>query len=234
MSGGLTEHRFTSAEAATEALAAAIIERLRAALAERGAASLVVSGGKSPVPLFARLRIADLDWSKVWITLADERWVDPSSPDSNQHLLREHLLRDAAAAARFVPLKSPFAQVTDGLAASTAALAAVPRPFDVVVLGMGEDGHTASLFPGAEGLAAALALDNPAPLAAITPLTAPHPRITLTLAALLDARCLMLPLSGAAKLAVYQQARGTPDTQQWPISVVLSQLQTPVEVWLSA
>jgi len=234
MSGGLTEHRFTSAEAATEALAAAIIERLRAALAERGAASLVVSGGKSPVPLFALLRVAALDWSKVWITLADERWVDPSSPDSNEHLLREHLLRDAAASARFVPLKSPFAQVTEGLAASTAALAAVPRPFDVVVLGMGEDGHTASLFPGAEGLAAALALDNPAPLAAITPLTAPHPRITLTLAALLDARCLMLPLSGATKLAVYQQARETPDAQQWPISAVLSQPQTPVEVWLSA
>ncbi|WP_439638722.1 6-phosphogluconolactonase [Nevskia sp.] len=234
MSGGLTEHRFTSAEAATEALAAAIIERLRAALAERGAASLVVSGGKSPVPLFARLRIADLDWSKVWITLADERWVDATSPDSNQRLLREHLLRDAAAAARFVPLKSPFAQLTDGLAASTAALAAVPRPFDVVVLGMGEDGHTASLFPGASGLAAALALDNPAPLAAITPLTAPHPRITLTLTALLDARCLMLPLSGATKLAVYQQARETPDAQQWPISAVLSQPQTPIEVWLSA
>ena len=233
MSGTLTEHHFTSAEAATEALADAIIARLRTAIAERGAASLIVSGGKSPVPLFARLRVAGLDWSKVWITLADERWVAPTSPDSNERLLREHLLVDAAAAARFVPLKSAFDRVADGLAASALALAAMPRPFDVVVLGMGEDGHTASLFPGAEGLAAALALDNPAPLAAITPLTAPHPRITLTLAALLDSRCVMLPLSGAAKNSVYLQLRAMPDALRWPVSAVLTQQQTPVEVWLT-
>ena len=234
MSGTLTEHHFTSATAATEALADAIIVRLRTAIAERGVASLIVSGGKSPVPLFARLRVAALDWSKVWITLADERWVAPSSPDSNERLLREHLLVDGAAAARFVPLKSASESVADGLADAAAALAAIPRPFDVVVLGMGEDGHTASLFPGADGLAAALAPDNPAPLAAITPLTAPHPRITLTVAALLDARSLMLPLSGATKLAVYRQARATPDPLRWPISAVLTQQRTPVEAWLTA
>ncbi len=233
MSSLLTEHHFTSAESATEALAEAILARLSAAIAERGEASLIVSGGKSPVPLFARLRVADLDWSKVWITLADERWVAPSSPDSNERLLREHLLIEGAAAARFVPLKSAFDLVADGLAASAAALAAIPRPFDVVVLGMGEDGHTASLFPGAEGLAAALALDNPAPLAAITPLTAAHPRITLTLAALLDSRCVMLPLSGAAKNTVYLQLRAMPDALRWPVSAVLTQQKTPVEVWLS-
>ena len=82
MSSLLTEHHFTSGEAATEALAEAIIERLSTAIAERGVASLIVSGGKSPVPLFALLRLAALDWSKVWITLADERWVAPSSPCS--------------------------------------------------------------------------------------------------------------------------------------------------------
>lgn len=233
MSGTLTEHHFTSATAATEALADAIIARLRTAIAERGVASLIVSGGKSPVPLFARLRVAALDWSKVWISLADERWVTPTSPDSNERLLREHLLVDAAAAAHFVPLKSAFDGVADGLTASALALAAIPRPFDVVVLGMGEDGHTASLFPGAEGLAAALALDNPAPLAAITPLTAPHARITLTLAALLDSRCVMLPLSGASKNAVYLQLRAMPDALRWPVSAVLTQQQTPVEVWLT-
>ncbi|MBA4286172.1 MAG: 6-phosphogluconolactonase [Xanthomonadaceae bacterium] len=233
MSGGLTEHRFTSNEAATAALAEAILGRLSAAIAERGVASLIVSGGKSPVPLFARLRVAALDWSKVWITLADERWVEPTSPDSNERLLLEHLLRDAAAAARFVPLKSASGQVADGLVASSAALAAIPRPFDVVVLGMGEDGHTASLFPGTEGLAAALAPDNPAALAAITPLTAPHPRITLTLAALLDARCVMLPLAGATKLAVYRRARVEPDPLAWPISAVLTQTRTAVEIWLA-
>lgn len=233
MRTSLAEHRHDSAAAATAALADAITDRLRTALTARGAASLVVSGGKSPVPLFARLRTIPLDWSRVWITLADERWVTPTSPDSNERLLREHLLRDAAADTRFVPLKSAFDTAAAGLSAAAAALAAMPRPFDVVVLGMGEDGHTASLFPGAEGLAAALALDGTARLAAITPPAAAHPRITLTLAALLDARCLMLALSGAAKRAVYEQARAAPDALRWPVSAVLAQTRVPVEVWLS-
>lgn len=230
----LTEHRCPTPEAASDALAVAIVERLRTALAERGSASLVVSGGKSPIPLFERLRIAALDWSRVWITLADERWVAADHPDSNEQLLRTHLLRDAAAHARWVPLKSVHATPADALADRTAALAAIPRPFDVVVLGMGEDGHTASLFPGADGLAEAMDLTGSAVLAAITPPAhAPHPRITLTLAALLDARVVMLAIAGAAKRAVYEQARDAPDAMQWPVSGVLAAAATTIEVWIA-
>jgi 6-phosphogluconolactonase len=228
----LTEHQHDDPAASTAALADAIVGRLHTALAERGEASLVVSGGKSPIPLFERLRVAELDWSKVWITLADERWVDPEHPDSNEHLLRTHLLRDAASKARFVPLKSGHATLAEALADRSAALAAIPRPFDVVVLGMGEDGHTASLFPGAAGLAAAMDPTGSAVLAAVEPPAhAPHPRITLTLAALLDARVVMLAIAGAAKRAIYEQARDAPDLMRWPVSAVLRQRKTDVEVW---
>lgn len=228
------EHQFDDAATLAETLAAMVATQLAEAVQQRGVASLVVSGGKSPIPFFAALRMLPLDWSRVWITLADERWVEPDSADSNERLLREHLLRDAAAAARFVPLKSAFASADDGLAASSAALADIPRPFDVVVLGMGEDGHTASLFPGASGLVAALAPGDPAGLlAAITPLTAAHRRITMRLATLLDSRCIHLPLGGDTKLAVYRRALAENDPLQWPIAAVLHQPDVPVNVWLS-
>jgi len=229
----LHEHRHPTAEAATAALARAIVERLRAALAERGAASLVVSGGRSPIPLFERLANTDLDWSRVWITLADERWVPVDHADSNQGLLRRHLLIGHAAAARFVALKSDHPTPAAALADRGSALAAIPRPFDVVVLGMGEDGHTASLFPGAAGLDAAMDPDGRAVLAAIDPPAyAPHPRITLTLAALLDSRAVMLAISGAAKQAIYEQARDQPDWRRWPVSAVLTATGPALALWL--
>ena len=229
----VTEHCHADAATSAQALATVIAGQLRAAIAERGHASLLVSGGRSPVPLFAALRVMPLDWSRVWISLADERWVEPTSADSNERLLRDHLLRDAAAAARFVALKSPFAIVEAGIGASAAALAAIPRPFDVLVLGMGEDGHTASLFPGSADLAAALALDDPAPLAAITPLTAPHARISLRLPTLLDCRAIHLPIAGPGKQAVYRQALHCTDPARLPIAFVLQQDRVPVGVWLA-
>jgi 6-phosphogluconolactonase len=227
------ERHFSSTEDSAQALAMAIADLLRAGIAARGAASLVVSGGKSPVPFFAALRQQTLDWCKVWITLADERWVDPSAADSNERLLREHLLRDAAAAAQFVGLKSAFDTASAGIQASTDALAAIPRPFDAVVLGLGEDGHTASLFPGAIGLEAALDASVAPALVAITPGAAPHARISMNLALLLEARHIFLPLSGAAKLAVYRAALTAPEPLRWPISAVLRQWQTPVEVFIA-
>jgi 6-phosphogluconolactonase len=229
----VTEHRHADAQVSAQALADTVAGQLRTAIDERGLASLVVSGGKSPIPFFASLRTRPLDWSRVWITLADERWVEPASADSNERLLREHLLQDAAAAARLVPLKSAFPTVEAGLATSTSALAAIPRPYDVVVLGMGEDGHTASLFPGSAGLPAAMALDDPALLAAITPTGAAHPRITMRLPTLLTARAIHLPLSGPAKLAVYRQARAVDDPMELPIACLLRQNRVAVEVWLS-
>ncbi|MGQ0501089.1 MAG: 6-phosphogluconolactonase [Panacagrimonas sp.] len=232
-SNGITEQRFADAADAAGQLAQDVANLLREGITDRGTASLVVSGGRSPIPFFHALRAQSLDWRKVWITLADERWVDAASADSNEHLVRKHLLVGNAAAARFVGLKTPAATPQAGLAQSAAALVQIPRPFDAVVLGMGDDGHTASLFPGAANLAEALSRVGRSPLAAIEPLTAPLARITLTLPTLLDARRVFLPIAGAAKLAVYARARQHHEPMTLPISAVLHQDRTPVTVLLS-
>lgn len=227
------ERQFSSPSEATATLTDAVSASLAAALAARERASLVVSGGRSPIGFFHCLRDADLDWSRVWITLADERWVPDEHPDSNAALVRQHLLQGPAAAAHFVPLWNGAAAPAAAIAERTAALAQLPQPFDIVVLGMGEDGHTASLFPGAPGLAAALDPAGAALLAAIDPPAAPHPRLSLTLRALLGCRHIHLPLAGASKRAVYARALAQRDPLQLPISAVLCQSDVPVTVYLT-
>lgn len=227
----ITEHK----GATPAAIAAHVADALRAAIAARGQASLAVSGGKSPIPLFEALREQDLDWSRVSIVLVDERIVPRDHAASNTALVARHLLQGKAAAARFVgffgELPTQFnAEVLDALVqGATERIADLPWPLDVAVLGMGEDAHTASLFPGAPGYARAIATD--APLAWVVPDTAPHARLSFTLHALLEARELLLSISGETKLAVYRRAAQKVDPAL-PISLVLNQTQTPVHVWI--
>ena len=228
----LSEHP----NATPQAIAAHIAAALRTAIAERGQASLAVSGGKSPIPLFEALREQDLDWTKVSVILVDERIVPRDHADSNTALVARHLLQDAAAAARFIPFfrELPAAlteQVLDALAAhANERIAHLPWPLDVAVLGMGEDAHTASLFPGAPGVTHAL--QSTERLAWVTPLTAPHARLTLTLPSLLAARELVLSIAGENKLAVYRRAAQKAD-EALPISLVIHQTKTLLSVWMN-
>lgn len=223
-------------QATPTALAQTIADELRAAIAERGEASLAVSGGRSPIVLFEQLRAQVLDWSRVKVTLVDERCVPHDHADSNTALVRQHLLQDAAAAASFVPLFDALpADLNDAVLPrlvndANQRLSALSFPLDVVVLGMGEDGHTASLFPAAPGLDNALA--SPGPIAWVRPATAPHARLTLTLPVLLMARHVHLPLSGEAKLTVYQAAsKGA--NPALPISLLLNSPACAVQVWIA-
>ena len=173
-----------SAAEQARGLAAEVAGRLRSALAEQGQALLVVSGGRSPVAFLEALSEEPLDWSRITLSLADERWVPESHADSNAGLVRRHLLRGEAAKARFIGLYQPAASLEEAAELADHHLHELPLPIDVLVLGMGDDGHTASLFPNSPGLDLAM---DPQGTRRCLPMWAPsvpHQRLTLPRAVL--------------------------------------------------
>ena len=223
---------YADAAGCARALAAAVADALREALRRRSTASLLVSGGRTPVPFFEALAQQELPWSKVVVSLVDDRWVPQDHADSNACLVREHLLHGPAAAARFVPLVDAGQAPEQHLAVAERNLSQLPRPYDVLVLGMGDDGHTASIFPGAPGAAEALDMGRPQRLVLVMPSTAPHRRISLTLRALLDSRLLLIHLTGPGKAAVIEAAAGSAPALH-PIAAVLQQDAVPVQLYYS-
>jgi len=222
---------FATPEILAETLADDVAKDLINAVNTHGTASLVVSGGNTPKPFFAALRRKDVPWSNIYITLADERWVDVSSEFSNEKLIRENLLTGGA---KFVGLKNAEATPQDGEKLTEQALNIIPLPFDVVVLGMGGDGHTASLFPGAKKLKKALNLKKKKLCMGIEPTNASHMRMTLTLTALLSSHKIILHITGNNKREVYEQALQEGNPEKLPISAILQQNQPPIEVYWSA
>jgi len=228
----VTTHSFTDGHAQAVALAERVAARLRAALIERGRAVLAVSGGSTPKEFFAHLAHEALDWANVQITLVDERWVPDSDERSNAKLVKSLLLQHAASAAQFVPLYTGAPTPEEGLATANARIDALSLPFDAVILGMGDDGHTASFFPGGDHLAAALDLDG---RARVLPMRAPgagEPRITLSLPTLLETRALYLLVSGEKKRDLLADVRlGLDAAQNYPVRAVLTQQRVPVAVY---
>jgi len=211
---------FPTTAALAEAAAWAIGRQLAEGIATRGRAGLVATGGRSPGPVYDRLReAAKLDWTRVVVTVSDERCVAADDAASNARLVRERLLRGLAARAHFLPLwPEP----------DPAALSAL-MPFDAVMLGMGEDGHVASLIPGDPNLAAAM---EPASERLTVPVAEglgdpPLPRVSLTLAALLSARAIFLLIAGEAKREVIARAKGGADL---PVRALIAQARVPVRV----
>jgi 6-phosphogluconolactonase len=189
--------------------------------------------------LFEALRVQPIDWSQVRVTLTDERCVPCTHPDSNASLVRQQLLQDCASVAQFVPLivqmHEPLPSPSELAQNASLALQAAGQ-VDVLVLGMGADGHTASLFPQAPNLTDALDPNNTQACVAIElphpPANAPFARVTQTLAQILRARHIVLPLSGADKLATLRLAQMGVNNA-YPISHVLHQTQTSVALWLN-
>ncbi len=230
----LQDHTAPDAQALAQALCGFVAERLRAALAERGQALLVVSGGSTPLFFFKALSGVELDWSKVSITLADERWLPPDHADSNERTVRAHLLQGPVAQARFVSLFSEAATPFEGQPTIEARLRTLPWPSDVTVLGMGPDGHTASLFPYSSDLVramddadASLCLAVSAPLLPNVPVT----RLTLSRRALLDTQVVVVHITGASKWALLQEACEPGPVAEWPVRMVLRQHDVPVHVF---
>lgn len=203
----MEEHLFETTAALDAALCDSVTGKLKAAIARRGQAVLVLSGGRTPLSLFALLSKVEIDWGKVIITLADERWVSTDHNDSNARALAENLLVGRASASTFVSLYCDQPSARKGVEVIAERLHFLDRPADIVLLGMGEDGHTASLFPGADQIDAALDPEGCAKVAAITPLAAPHERMTLTLPVLAATDCLIVHITGAKKRQLLEQIR---------------------------
>lgn len=226
-----TEHRFVDRALAAADMARRIAVLLEDAIAARGVATIALSGGRSPRPVLEALSQARLEWAKVIVTLVDERWVEPDHADSNERLIRETLLRGEAAKARFVGMKNDAADAYAGQPACEAAFAQLPWPIDIIALGMGEDGHTASLFPEAKELAEGLS--TKALTLAVTPPAAPHQRMSMSARAILSSRHIFLQISGAAKIAIYDRALAGGPVEELPIRLALNQQSVSVEVWIS-
>ncbi len=222
---------FADREQLVSALADRICFLLTEDIRQQGRAVMAVSGGSTPPPLFRELSAREVDWAAVTVTLVDERWVTPDDPASNEGLVRANLLRSRAAAARFVPLYSGGSAAGTGEGECERVLAGLGLPFTVVILGMGGDGHTASLFPGAAGLDRAVAMDSGRHCLALTPPGASCERMTLTLPVILASREIILHIHGDGKRKVYHQALANGPAEEMPIRYVLRQERTPVQVF---
>lgn len=213
-------HTYPDRELMMLRVAQRIASELRETLQGQGRATLSVPGGTTPGPVFDTLSGADLDWANVAVMLNDERWVPEGHPRSNTTLLRQRLLVDRAAAAQLVPLVADAPAPEDALDALSDGVRG-HLPISVLLLGMGADMHTASLFPGADNLAAALASDAP-PLMAMRADAAGEPRITLTAPVLRAALRIHVLITGDDKRAAIEAATKLPPDQA-PIACVLSQ-----------
>lgn len=221
---------FSSRPALDQALAQRVAEILQQAISERDKAVLVVSGGSTPIGFFQQLSKIALAWEKVVVTLADERWVDSHHQDSNEKLLRENLLINQASTAKFLPLKNRAVNALEGQPVCESSLSLLGQ-FDLVILGMGCDGHTASLFPEAANLAVGLSMSCSMQCIAVEPHSAPHQRISMTLPRLLNSRQIIVHITGHEKREILMQAASITDQKQLPVSAVIQQQQTPVTVY---
>jgi len=216
---------FATRQEASAALAAEICETLTEALTAHGRATLVASGGTSPRTFFHCLQRLPLSWERITVVPSDERVVPLQHPDRNEAMIRRELLQGAAAAARLRGLLPE-----SGSTAQLSQLAeTLPVFFDAVVLGMGADGHTASLFPGSPELEAALR--SPEPLALLNVPQLGAQRVSLTPSALLASRRIDLLFFGQDKRAVFEAAEAGDDPVQFPVRFMLQQHRVPVSAF---
>lgn len=215
-------------------LAAAIVDKLSTALALTGKASLAVSGGSTPYGLFEQLSQANIDWPAVDVTLVDERWVETDSDQSNEKMLRQRLIINQAADAHFSGMKSSATNVDQGVTDYNQQLATqIKQPFDVVILGMGPDGHTASWFPDATETPAALDPKGVTDTLATYPASQNIPRITLSFACVARAKSIFLHITGADKRQVLETGLASAREQEkdLPIHQALCQFEQVVDIY---
>jgi 6-phosphogluconolactonase len=225
-----TMNEFTSRENLDTALATKVAAELTQAIAAKGKASIAVSGGSTPKGFFKALSQFDLAWDKVTVTLADERWVEFENDASNTRLVHENLLQNNAEQATFFHLKR--GELTeDTLAELNEDAKGSLLPLDVLILGMGEDGHTASLFPCSDQIEQGLDTANQDALMKVVPKTAPNDRITFTFSQLIKSKNVVLHVCGDNKKVVLDKANASNDFFEMPIRAFLQNKTVETQVY---
>jgi 6-phosphogluconolactonase len=219
-----------SAESLDIDLSLRIGQLLTQSISENGCASIAVSGGRSPIGLFEELSKINLDWSKVELTLVDERWVDAKNENSNELVVRKHLIQNQATQVKFFPIKNSAKNSKEEQVLHEQVLQKIKLPFDVIILGMGEDGHTASLFPCCKELTQAMDPNNQQKCIVTKPKNAPYERISLTFSTISKAKNLILHIRGSSKLQTFELAMTLKDANKMPIYAFMEQ---PLEIYWS-
>jgi 6-phosphogluconolactonase len=214
--------RFATPGEQSKYVAEEVARLLDSAITSRGQALLAVSGGKSPIGIFEILRSQPIAWGQVTICLVDERWVPPDHDRSNEKLIRVHLMQEKAAASKFISVYgagSTPVEAAKVLSAMFIDSPALRSGVDVALLGMGEDGHTASWFPRSQELGDCLSSTHA--YAAVSAEEARDPRVTMTLSAVANAKKIILCVEGEVKRAVLAEAAGAGGVEQYPVRAVL-------------
>ena len=227
----LVRHDFGSSSELAEALADRVSAALRNAIAARGHATLAVSGGSTPVRFFEALSTREIDWPKVTVALVDERFVPPDHERSNEGLVRRHLLKGEAARTRLLGLWHETTSVEQAAQRALLDIARLPTPLDLVVLGMGTDGHTASFFPDADAFGLLTDPACPVPVLPVRARSAGEPRLTLTLPVLAQARGLVLHIEGAEKEKVLARALAGAPASELPIRAMIDHSVGPLQIF---
>lgn len=230
----ITEHLFKDSESLMEELHSVFIKSIEEDLKAYNKATLLLSGGSTPGPLYQRLSSAAIPWNKVDIALVDERWVDTTHSASNERLLRENLLINQATNANFLSMKNSHESAIAGAAECNKQYSELSSPYTLCLLGMGTDGHTASLFPNAKGITEALHISQYC--TAINALSSTTTgdyleRMTMTPWSILQSKKLILLFIGKVKWSVYAQAQYSASAKELPLSIFLQQKKIDVDVY---
>ena len=214
-----------------ELLAAEVSSILQKEIDEFGDASLLVSGGSTPKGFFEALSVKDMEWNKVHISLVDERFLPDGAADQNGTTVKKYLLSNHASKAKFYPhVKNPI-DLMDSLTQFKKSIASIRKPFTVVVLGMGNDGHTASFFPDSDELKEVMDPNNENRVMIVNTPSSPYPRTTFTFRELIDAKFRFLHFYGEEKQKIYKEALQHSGYTPYPIQMFLNDSDHPIKLY---
>ncbi len=226
-------HKFINSDILTSKLSKEICKILSQKILKKGKASLVVSGGNTPKKLFKELSLCDIAWDRVTISLCDERWVDNKDDNSNEKLVKIYLMKNFASKAKFIGMYRENKTLESTQKFYEKIIKNELQPFDIIILGMGDDGHTASLFPNKENFKEAFSLENSNLTLVVKRDDVNFHRLSLTRVAILSSIHIFLHFEGRDKLQVYKSAIKTDNFNIYPVSSILNQKLKNIEVYFA-